>query len=442
MKVIHTADWHLGDRLRQIDRTEDLHGAIDQVACYCEQHEVDVLVVAGDLFSETARAETFQRSLAFLSERFRQLLLSGMTILGVTGNHDKDVYCELLRRAFQLAAPVPRTAGGLLPNGRIYLATRPCQFRLADRRGHVTAQWVCMPYPTAARYFDGHCSSTYASFRNRNRLLASAFVEHLQKIVTRLTSDLPAILVSHIQVVGCDATPERRVAAHQDVEINADDLLFPWTYVALGHLHRPQLIDGQTHIRYAGSVDRLSISEQQDTKSVTLLELASHGLRGQPVQLALKSTPFYDVRISAPQHELQRLTHRFPNAAQALVRCHVRYRPSDDNLFAILAELTRIFPRCYERTWSPAPVHRASASAQKDRAGQDDHQTRWLPDHNGHTSVLQEGIASHAPSSIESLVLSSSLTDTVMDYLKQRLSNDSDRDELLAMAGRILEQLD
>ncbi len=433
MKVLHTADWHLGDRLRQIDRSADLHGALDQVACYCEQHSVDVLVVAGDMFSELARPDEIQRSLAFMSERFRPLLLSGMTVLAVAGNHDNDIYCELLRRAFQLAAPISRSGHGPLPNGRVYLANRPCRFQLADRAGIVSAQWVCMPYPNAARYLDGRRGGTYASFRHRNQLLASAFLDRLRNLSNKLDAGLPAVLVAHVQVLGHDATPARRVAAHADVVVDASAFQYPWAYVALGHLHRPQVIDRQPHIRYAGSIDRLSLGEQHDRKGVLLFELAPDGLRGPPTALPLESTPFYDVRIQNPRREMPHLTTRFPDAARALVRCHVRYRRDDDNLFEILAELSRIFPRCYERTW-------ASAKPASDAwRGWNVSRTRRDAPRQGLESA--ESATGTSPSSAP-IELSTSLNDTVMQYLKHRLADDADREEMLVMAGRLLEQLE
>jgi hypothetical protein len=57
MRILHTADWHLGDRLGRIDRTEDLRRAVERVADYCKSECIDVLLVAGDLFSELARPD-------------------------------------------------------------------------------------------------------------------------------------------------------------------------------------------------------------------------------------------------------------------------------------------------------------------------------------------------------------------------------------------------
>ena len=66
MKILHTADWHLGDRLGRQDRTEDLQRAVEHVAALCEEHEVEVLLVAGDLFSELSRPDSLRASI----ERF------------------------------------------------------------------------------------------------------------------------------------------------------------------------------------------------------------------------------------------------------------------------------------------------------------------------------------------------------------------------------------
>jgi len=57
MRILHTADWHLGDRLGRQDRTDDLRRAVERVAGYCTSEKVDVLLVAGDIFSELAPPE-------------------------------------------------------------------------------------------------------------------------------------------------------------------------------------------------------------------------------------------------------------------------------------------------------------------------------------------------------------------------------------------------
>jgi exonuclease SbcD len=97
MRILHTADWHLGDRLGRIDRTEDLRRAVERVAEYCKSESVDVLLVAGDLFSELSRPDSLRESIAHLQATFEPFLLGGGTILALTGNHDNEVFCQTLR---------------------------------------------------------------------------------------------------------------------------------------------------------------------------------------------------------------------------------------------------------------------------------------------------------------------------------------------------------
>ena len=57
MRIIHTADWHLCEWLGKVNRTDDLKARVEVVAALCEDHAADVLLIAGDLFSEQATVE-------------------------------------------------------------------------------------------------------------------------------------------------------------------------------------------------------------------------------------------------------------------------------------------------------------------------------------------------------------------------------------------------
>src|SRR4051812_22443218 len=120
MRLLHTADWHLGDRLGRIDRTDDLRRAVERVAAYCQSERVDVLLVAGDVFSELARPDGLREAVRHLQAVFDPFLRGGGTILAVTGNHDNENFCQTLRHAMGLAAPGSSGAGELVPSGRLY----------------------------------------------------------------------------------------------------------------------------------------------------------------------------------------------------------------------------------------------------------------------------------------------------------------------------------
>src|SRR5438045_9770296 len=99
MRVLHTADWHLGDRLGRIDRTDDLRRAVERVGDYCRQEQVDVLLVAGDLFSELARPDGLREAVRHSQPTFEAFLRGGGTILPVSGDHDNENSGPTLRHA-------------------------------------------------------------------------------------------------------------------------------------------------------------------------------------------------------------------------------------------------------------------------------------------------------------------------------------------------------
>src|SRR5215212_1954354 len=146
MRVLHTADWHLGDRLGRIDRTHDLRKAVERV---------------GD-------------------------------------------FCRTLTHAMNLAAPTLGEVGELVQPGRLYLATEPTLLRLKDRRDGFDVQFVLMPYPTPTRYLRDEAAQRYASPEEKNQRLMTAFREALRTIRghERFDSKAPTVLAAHVNVSG------------------------------------------------------------------------------------------------------------------------------------------------------------------------------------------------------------------------------------------------
>lgn len=430
MKILHTADWHLADRLKQIDRTADLQRAVERIARYCDQESVDVLLIAGDLFSELARPEALQASLAHLVQTFRSFLVHGGTIVAIAGNHDNDIYCETLRRAFQLAAPNLARPGDTLSTGRFYLTTKPVHFSLRSRSGLIV-QFACMPYPTISRY--AHClpTTTYSCFEERCQLLREAFINQLRTFRRQLDRRQPSVLVTHINAIPANPLQLFRSGVDEDIVVDDPALTSGWTYVALGHLHGPGKLQGLEHVWYAGSIERLNITEKDQQKGVVLVTL--HGVSGRPQTefLPLPATPFYDICINDPRKELLLLGQRYRDATTALARCHVQFRPQEDNLRDILSELSRVFPRCYERTWSE----------RRDRPAR----SRAATDAGDVTNILHSQRAGNGPPfdipHRKTLPdIGCSLRQLVIGYLTDQLAGDADQEAILAVVRQLLEE--
>lgn len=407
MKLLHTADWHLGDRLGRIDRTADLCAAVERVAAYCAQEKVDVLLVAGDLFSELARPETLRQAIEHLQTTFGAFLRGGGTILTLTGNHDHEGFCQTLRHAMDLAAPPVPSSGALVTPGRVYLATEPTLLRLADPVAGYPVQFLLMPYPTPTRYLRDEASQRYQGADEKHRRLHEAYAAALRGLREGPDFDprQPAIVSAHVHVRGAALHTLFRVSEEDDVVFTDADLPTECAYVALGHIHKPQWLAGLTHVRYSGSIERLDLGESADEKMVVLVDIGPEGRRGEPICLPLEATPVYAVEFHTPKLELPRLRERYPAARRDLVHIQFTYTAGVDNLEAILAELGEIFPRWYYRDWTE-------------------------------TSAL-------GPALTLGPAATKSFEDTVRDYLRQELCNhpEEERDAVLGRAEALMKEV-
>lgn len=353
MRILHTADWHLGDRLGRIDRTDDLRRAVERVAVHCKEQRVDVLLVAGDLFSELARPDGLRETIRHWQEVFREFLEGGGTILTLTGNHDNENFCQTLVSAMSLAAPTVGRAGETVPPGRLYLAADPTFVRLEDRMGGFPVQFVLMPYPTPHRFLTGESGLKYGSPEEKNKLLVTAWADALRDLRAHPSYDqtAPAVLGAHVHVHGSNIGPSLfRLTTEEDVVVEGADLPQQFDYAALGHIHKPQWL-GATHMRYSGSIERMDLGEQGDQKGVVIFEIGPDGRTEEPVVLPLPATPIYEVVVLDPVADIPRLRLEYPNASTDLVNLQIRYTAGKDQLEDVLRDLDRIFPRWYARDW-------------------------------------------------------------------------------------------
>ena len=109
MKILHTGDWHLGDKWHGIDRAADLTARLEQIAGFLQTHDVDVMLVAGDVFHDGLSREAVEKATRVITDTFNPFLAGGGTILAVSGNHDSRDYFNLLDNALHLAPPPGRS---------------------------------------------------------------------------------------------------------------------------------------------------------------------------------------------------------------------------------------------------------------------------------------------------------------------------------------------
>lgn len=404
MKLLHTADWHLNDRLGEQDRTEHLRRRVERVAELCQQETADVLVIAGDVFSEQATAAQVADSFRHLRSTFRPFFQRGGTILAVTGNHDQDgrvrPFIELARAGMDIAEP-PRRPGDLFAPGKMYMLDALFFGRVRDSAG-MDVQFVFLPFPSPSRMLIGGERATTAD--QLNRPIAQRITDWVKGLRTdpRFDTRLRTVLVAHMSVTGADISRGRFTLTEQhDVIADASDLPSGWDYVALGHLHNPQYLGGLTHIRYAGSLDRLDFNEQNEDKGIVLVDIGQQGRTCDPRFISIEPTPLIDVRVCDARPTADQLRAQVPNPDIALVRVTVE------------------------------PVATADSTGSVDRAIRE-----GLP---CVTTIAWQTSQLDGTPAARTIEVKETVQETVLDYLRRRLrEDDPQREALLELAEQFL----
>lgn len=268
MKILHTSDWHLGHQLHGYQRDVEHQAFLDWLADTLEHHQVDALLVAGDIF-DTANPPAsawrmLYRCLARLAKTMPQL-----NVVMIGGNHDSpsklDAPHELLK-AFDLhmVGGIHRDADGNLDHQRMLVP-------LTDQHGEQAAWVLAVPFLRSADL------RTEDLDPDEDRLIKGVEVLYREMTDAARTqkADHQALIgMGHAYMASgkLSEMSERRVLGGNQhalpASIFADDI----SYVALGHLHLAQRVAKQEHIRYSGSPLPLSMSERGYNHQVVLVE--------------------------------------------------------------------------------------------------------------------------------------------------------------------------
>lgn len=327
MRILHTADWHLGSRLHGHDRTDELFSQVERVCQLAEEHQVDTLLVVGDIFDRRGRV------LAELTKRLASLLAPGvqrgMHVILVPGNHDDREHFRMMHALLTLEhghsdrVHVVQTRDILTING---------------------VQFAVIPYPIPELLEPYRQEARGAT--QRHMVLSTAYATLVRSVVDALDPKVPAIFVAHITVAGVTTPSDREVTYDEDIRLGTEDLPLAsnLAYIALGHIHQPQQIRHPVPCYYSGSIDRLNMGEREDDKCVLLVDI-SHTGPATVVPLPLKPVPFYDIRISAA--ELETLPERYPALERAFVHVHVECGAGDDPVM-LQRRIRELCPRCLD----------------------------------------------------------------------------------------------
>ena len=271
MKILHTADWHIGQRLHERQRTDEHKRFLEWLLEKIQAHQVELLLVSGDIF-DTALPSSDSTNLyyEFLDDLYKE---TDTYAVITAGNHDSASHLEAPREFLRRSRIyVIGTADD--PDGRIFDPDK-CIVKIPDGPASPRVAVAAVPYLSESKL--QHISfetEIEKSERYRERLKT-----FYADCVAAMPAELPKILMGHLFVQGGKiSNSERNIQIGGATAIHASDFPKDVSYVALGHLHRPQIIKGADYpIRYSGSPIPMRFNEAGYQKKVYLLELADNG---------------------------------------------------------------------------------------------------------------------------------------------------------------------
>lgn len=280
MKILHTADWHLGKYLNNFSLLEDQQYILQQFIQLVKEHQPDVILLAGDVYDRSVPpAEAIKLFDEVMSEIILELKVP---VIAIAGNHDNAQrvgYCNAILEK-----------QGLYMFGQLGSASPLLhlpQITLQDQFGEV--HFFPIPYtePETLRYLT-RLQDEDVNIRTHQDVM--------NWITQKIDKQCPTgrrVLISHAFISGGEPSDSERDlliggAAYIDYKTFEN-----FTYTALGHLHRPQSFgDTVRNVRYAGSLLKYSFSEAHHEKTVTLLTLDAQGIADST---SLPLTPMRDM---------------------------------------------------------------------------------------------------------------------------------------------------
>lgn len=268
MRLIHTSDWHLGRKLRGVDRTSEIEAALAEIIVYAKEFAVDAVLVAGDIF-DVPNPTTEAERVAY--EFFYQLNQLSIPSVAIAGNHDSanriDSLAQLLSLAGVRALGRPRVAedGGMIEldtaSGKLCVGALP----FASERRMITVDdlWNLDVLEQRSDYKN---TVTYV----------------LQNLAKAFKPDAVNVMMAHMTIDGAKFAGSEAAYYSGDIySFSGQSIPSECQYVGLGHIHRPQQVPNAAPTYYSGSLIQVDFGEVGEEKGFNLIEVET----GRPAKV-------------------------------------------------------------------------------------------------------------------------------------------------------------
>jgi DNA repair protein SbcD/Mre11 len=339
MKILHTSDWHVGKVLKGHSRTAEQIAVLGEVVEVARAELPDLVLVAGDLFDSAAPTPEATR---IVTRALSALRGTGADVVAIAGNHDNGAALDALRPWAD--------AAGIQLRGTV----RSAADHVIDGRTAEGEPWQLVALPFLSQRYAVRATEM---FELTAAEAAQTYTDHLARLISVLSGGFGAktvnLITAHLTVVGAKTGGGER-DAHTIQAYAVPATLFPTSahYVALGHLHRRQQVIGPCPVHYSGSPLAVDFGEEQNTPSVTIVEVTaqtSAKTRDLPIEAAV---PLRTVRGT-----LDDLSNM--DTGDAWLRVYVRELPRA----GLREEVQALLPRAVEVRIDPDMMPGSGASA-------------------------------------------------------------------------------
>jgi exonuclease SbcD len=269
MRILHFADLHLGveNYNSGIDpetglplRLHDFLSALDEVVEYAIEENADLVLFCGDAYKSREPSQTHQREFA---RRVWRMASAGIPVFLLTGNHDLP---NAIGRATTLE--IFRT----LEIENVTVANKPDTYRVMTKSGPL--QVVAVPWARRNALLSRE-ETKNLPLDEINERIERILTERLNQQIANLDNDAPAVLAAHVCLSSATYGSERgMIMGHDYVMLQSNVTRPEFAYVALGHIHKKQVLSHDPAVVYPGSLQRIDFSEEDDEKGFFVVDIA------------------------------------------------------------------------------------------------------------------------------------------------------------------------
>tara|TARA_Y100001970_G_scaffold238302_1_gene299429 strand:+ start:1499 stop:2695 length:1197 start_codon:yes stop_codon:yes gene_type:complete len=266
MKILHTADWHIGKKLKGIDRILEFREVLDEISQIAIDEAVDCIIIAGDIFDSYLPTNEAEK---LFEETIVQIRAKNIDIVLFPGNHDSQ-------KKFDAKSPLLKTAGVHIVHEINFDDLE--KNIISINRNNQKLQIAVVPWLNESFYAKSFPTMAMEQSINEIGKEYGTYLEYLfNELVKKLDPEAIQILTSHVLINGAvikdadqeNESSERRLSLEEvTYGVTSSQLPKKVNYIALGHIHKPQEIIHDVPVYYAGSILQFSFAEAEQQKFV------------------------------------------------------------------------------------------------------------------------------------------------------------------------------